>query len=157
MEEEIEVEKKALENQDDLVEALKKAKEDSVPKEKYLKLKEENKRLINAFANGEEMPGKKEEERIPTEQLRKNLLEAKTNLDYAKASLALRDRNLEENGVDDYLPNSSTYNPTQQDKESAERTAEVLRQCIEESNGNPKVFAALFDSRLEDIALPRKK
>lgn len=141
----------------DYIAAINDLKANTVSKEDYLKLKQENKQLLNSLVNGETVAQEVAIERPTTEQLRLNLINAKTNLDYAKASLALRERNLEETGIDDYLPNAKTYSVTDVDRGSANRVATILQECIDGADNNPAVFRALFDSKVEDITIPVKR
>lgn len=157
MENENENVEKSMENETDLVEALAKYKENSVPKEKYDKLVEENKRIINAFADGKPLSIEDEKPLRTREELIKVMTSSNTNnLEYAKAALELHKKTLEETGVNDFLPNGANYNVTDVDIKSAERFEEVLEQCIEEANGNSEVFTALLSSRTDDIKLPKK-
>ena len=52
------------------IEAIKEMKANTVDKEAYLKLKEENKQLLNSLVNGEEIKGQEPEQKESIEELR---------------------------------------------------------------------------------------
>ena len=55
------------------IEAIKEMKANTVDKEAYLKLKEENKQLLNSLVNGEEIKGQEPEQKESIEELRSRL------------------------------------------------------------------------------------
>ena len=68
------------------------------------------------------------------------------NLEQAEDILLVRDYMLEKKGVDIFLPQSGTI--AEEDMYSAERHAEILRDCIQMANGDSEVFNAAFGSRI---------
>lgn len=144
---EIEIE----EEKEDYIEAIKKMKENSVPKEKYEALKNENKALIEAMVDGKEIQIEGEVEKKSIEELRKNFFkEDQTNLEVAQNTLALREAIMEQGGQDPFLPFGATAQITQADIDGAEKTAEYLAHCIEVADGNPDVFNTEFQRGLKD-------
>lgn len=141
----------------ELAKALKEAKANSVSKADYDKLAEENKRLVSEIINGEGAGSGQvsPEDNKPTiEELREQLYGKKcsslSNLEYWEKTLALRDAVIEKEGVDPFLPIGSKISPEASDVEAANRVAEVVKQCIEEAEGNSDVFTALLQSKTKD-------
>lgn len=136
---------------EDYIDIIKNMKENSVSKEEFMKVKEDNKRLLEMVANGETLP-EQEQQESNTEKisrLRKELFSEGANLDnldYIKKSVELREAILDETGEDIFLPNGSQYNPTTSDKESVEKTVKIFKDCIERSQGDSGVFTSLLQS-----------
>ena len=144
----------------DYVQAINELKANSVPKEKYSKLVEEHNRLLKSVIDGTEVENAPTEpEPIPLNDLRKQLFEDDniTNLDYAKKALKLRERIIEEGGVDPFLPVSHHHSIQQSDIDTAEKVAKVLQECIDGSEDNSEVFSALLNSRLIDPTILKPK
>lgn len=143
------------------IEIVKKLKENSVSKEDYVKLQEENKKLADTIANGLVINQVEEEAKpkVSMDDLRKNFLkENQTNLEYAQNALALREAIMEKNPDDDpFLPKGHNLNPTEQDKIDAQNVADVLEQCIELADGNSDAFTIALQNRMVDIKLPTRK
>ena len=145
---------------DSYIEAINSIKENSVPKDDFLKLKAENRKLLNSLANGDyirqEEPGIKSD----VEALRKELFNREadfTNLDYVSKALELRNAVLEQNGVDVFVPSGAKYVPTEEDYRAAERVADVFQQCIDYANGDSQVFTNELMRRTVDTSVMPKK
>lgn len=140
---------------------VKKLKENTVSKEDYEKLQEENKKLANTIANGLTVQPKEEPKKaeVDINELRKNFLkENQSNLEYAQNVLALRNALIENNPEDDpFLPKGHNINATEQDKIDAQNVADVLEQCIELADGNSDAFTIALQNRMVDIKLPKRK
>lgn len=154
----VNVEQMDAENYIDIV---KKLKENTVSKEDYEKLQEENKKLANTIANGLTVQPKEEPKKaeVDINELRKNFLkENQSNLEYAQNVLALRNALMEKNPEDDpFLPKGHNINATEQDKIDAQNVADVLEQCIELADGNSDAFTIALQNRMVDIKLPKRK
>lgn len=126
----------------DYIDTIKNLKENSVDRSKYEALRADNKRLLDAVVNGQtvEAPGAKQEPDI--EQLRKNLFakEEQTNLEYCQNALALRNALIEKGEADPFLPSGSKTLPTDEDRATAQRVADVMQECIDYAEGDSNVF-----------------
>lgn len=139
-----------------LAKALREARENSVPKADYEKLKEENKKLVSEIINGEGAGnGQKpapEQQKASIEELREKLYGPKcselSNLEYWKNTLALRKAVIEQGDPDPFLPVGTKISPTSEDVEKANNVADVVQQCIDEAEDNSEVFTALLQSRM---------
>lgn len=145
-------------NEQDYLDTIKKLKENTVSKDAYLKLKQENKQLLDSFVNGESLPAGSEEvvDKASVEELRGRLSKATNDLDYVETSLELRERVLEETGKDIFA-NYAVEDLDYEIKE-AENVASVLQECVDLANGSPEVFKAQLMNRVIDTPiLPKKK
>lgn len=124
----------------DYIEAIKEMKANTVSKEDYLKLKAENKKLLNSLVNGEtvELENAKPAD---IKELRQRMLKAESSLDGFAAALELRDAIMEAGGKDPFLPTGQKVMATEEDIKTAERVAEGLRHCVEYADGDPHIFA----------------
>ena len=141
-----------------LAKALKEARENSVPKAEFEKLKKENERLVSEVINGGDGAGNGQQEVPPEEAdieaLREKLYGPKSsdlnNLEFWKLTLELRDAVIKKDGIDPFLPHGANIKPTEFDAERAEAVAEVIKQCIEEADGDSGVFTALLQSKINN-------
>ena len=139
----------------ELAKALKEARENSVSKEEYQKLLDENRQLVNEVINGSNDGGGQKEETKKTpadiKALREKLYGPKcselSNLDYCDTMLKLRDAVIEVEGLDPFLPHGANIKPTELDIEKAEAVAETMRECIKEADGDSGVFTALLQAK----------
>lgn len=148
--------------EENYLEIIKNYKENSVSKEEYEKVIQENKNLLNQYIEGNQMEDKKGEVDVDTNELRKKLFDVESplsNLEYAETALKLRDQVIKETGRDPFLPYGQNISPTDEDVKKANNVAEVFRHCIEYANGDDEVFTNEL-MRLTDDAMPmagRKK
>ena len=146
-------EKPAQQSNVELARALEETRANSVSKEKYQKLEEENRRLVSEIINGggagsgQQNPPEKAD--IPA--LREKLYGPKSaelsNLEFWQNTLELRDAVIAQEGYDPFLPYGEKIKPTAQDVEKAANVAKVVKECIEEANGDSEIFTALLQSK----------
>ena len=151
---------------EDYVEAIDKLKKTTVSKEDFLKLKEENKKLLNAVLNDQHVDSEPKTETV--EELQKDLRALKkelavaqemgmSNLEFCSKALKYREKAMALGLQDPFVPNSPT-GPDDNDYKSAQKVAERLQQCVDEANGNPAVFRNLFEQSVrDDSKIPIKK
>lgn len=160
IEEKIEEEKEEIAPEDkNLIEEMQRLKRETVPKSKYDKLVERNKELSKALADQEQpapidnKPKEKNGEKIA--RLQKELYgdERKdcTNLDYISKTLELRDALMEEGYRDPFLPTKGKDKDSVEAKEAAKKVADGLKQMVKDSDGDPEMFRAIYQSRVEDV------
>ena len=138
----------------ELARALKETRENTVSKEEYEALKAENKRLVSEIINGDGGAGNGQQgtpEQADIQALREKLYGPKSselsNLEFCKATLALRNAVIAQEGYDPFLPYGEKIKPTAQDMEKANVVATVLQECIDEANGDSEIFTALLQSK----------
>ena len=146
-------EKKSEQSNLELAKALKELRENSVPKSDYEKVQNENKELVAQIINGEGNVGNGQPtpEKVDIKALREKLYGPKcselTNLEFCDLTLQLRDAVIEVEGIDPFLPHGANIKPNDLDVERAQAVADVMRQCIQEANGDSGVFTALLQAR----------
>ena len=150
-------------NTNDYIDQIKKLKESSVSKDDYNKLKADNKKLIDALANGTQIEGKVEPKIDAVEKinnLRKKLFSKGSNLnnlEYCKTAVELRDALIENGERDSFLPFGHNVVATDSDHETAERVANVMRECIDYADGDSDIFTNELQRRTVDVVIPKKK
>ena len=150
-------------NTNDYIEQIKKLKESSVSKDDYNKLKADNKKLIDALANGtqiEDAVGSKISAVENINELRKKLFgkgNNLNNLEYCKTAVELRDALIEKGERDPFLPFGHDVVATESDYESAERVANVMKECIDYADGDSDIFTNELQRRTIDVVIPKKK
>lgn len=134
------------------IEAIREMKANTVDKEAYRKLQEENKQLLNSLVNGETIETENAEQKESIEELRTKLFGTKrkdlTNLEFVDNSLKLRDALMESGEMDPFVPVGSKIKPTDEDFAKAKKVAEVLRECVDYAEGNPDVFTDELKRRI---------
>lgn len=124
----------------DYIDALKEMKANTVSKEDYNRLKEENKKLLNAVVNGEQI---EIEQQKPADikEIKTRLLKAESTLEGVTAALELRDAIMAAGGTDPFLPAGKKVLTTDYDIETANKVAEGFRHCVDYAEGDPHIFA----------------
>ena len=150
-------------NTNDYIDQIKKLKENSVSRDDYDKLKADNKKLIDALANGTQI-NEKVDSKIDAvdkiNELRKKLFSKGSNLDnleYCKTAVELRDALIEKGERDPFLPFGHNVVATDSDHETAERVANVMKECIDYADGDSDIFTNELQRRTVDVVIPKKK
>jgi hypothetical protein len=112
--------------------------------------------------NGETLPPEEnpESQSEKIQSLRKDLFSGEVeldNLEYCKKTLELRNLIKEETGQDIFLPSGNGYTPDGNDIEAAERTARIMQECIDKSNGDSGVFTSLLSSQIPNDMINKRK
>lgn len=147
----------------DYIQALNEMKQNSVSRQQYEKLKNENKELLDTLINGGQVEMIDPSTKPSIEQLRKELFSKEaadkgmTNLEFVSKSLELRDAIIESGGTDPFLPIGRGIELTRDDYEAAEFTAQQFRECIDIAQGNSEVFTNELMRRTIDNSLPTAK
>lgn len=144
----------------DYIAALTELREKTVPKEQYAKLKEENTKLLKSLINGETIEVTDAPSAPDVDALRSDLFNGEgqfTNLEYVTKALELRDTLIEQGKPDPFLPIGHQIAPTPADIEAANRVAKVMRDCVEEADGDSALFTSLLMRETVDTPAPRRK
>lgn len=140
------------------LEEIKKLKENSVSKDEYNKVLEENKKLLEKYINGEIEEPTKVQEKVDKDALRKDIFSGNlTNLDCTKKTLELRKAIMDEGGLDPFLPKGREIVLEDSDYVAAQRVAEGLQHCVEVANGDPALFTQELQRIMVDTAPVRRK
>lgn len=140
------------------IEAIKEIKANSVSKQAYDKLREENKQLLDSLINGKEIELPKQKEPVDIDKIRSKLFDEDrplSNLEYVSNALKLRDELLERGERDPFLPYGQNISPTDEDITKAERVATVMKECLEYADGDSELFTNELMRRTND-AMPAK-
>ena len=127
------------------IDAIKTIKENSVDRDKYEKKVEENKKLVNALVNGEQLekdngsPKKRTAAEVRGELFGKGS-ENLSNLEYWSKALELRDCVLDEGGEDIFLPYGQKIAPTADDVAAVDRVVKGVQSCIDYADGDSQIF-----------------
>lgn len=125
----------------DYISAIKEMKKNSVSKEAYKKLQEENKKLLESLVAGETIKAPAPaEEKVDLNELRKRLETTESPIEYCKTSLKLHEETLKQTGINDYLPNGKKIRPTKEDEEKAKLFEDTIRDCIDYADGDDQLF-----------------
>lgn len=147
----------------DYIKAINELKQNSVSREQYEKLKQENKDLLDTLINGGQVEMVDPATKPSIEDLRKGLFSKEaadkemTNLEFVSKSLELRNAIIESGGTDPFLPVGKGIDLTREDYEAAEFTAQQFQECIDIAQGNSEVFTAELMRRTVDNSLPTAK
>ena len=142
------------------IDAIAELKANTVSKDKYNKVVEENKNLIKTLIDG----GQIETSQVAPpqkslEELRKELFTPKrelSNLEYVTKALELRERVLEETGEDCFVSNGHKA-PTQDEYITAQKVADIYKECIEYADGDNERFTAELNRRIVDNPVARNR
>ena len=140
------------------IEAIKEIKANSVSKQAYDKLREENKQLLDSLINGKEIELPKQKEPVDIDKIRSKLFDEDrplSNLEYVSNALKLRDELLERGERDPFLPYGQNISPTDEDITKADRVATVMKECLEYADGDSELFTNELMRRTND-AMPAK-
>lgn len=137
------------------IQTINEMKKNSVPKDLYAQLQEENKQLLNTIANGGYNTGDEEEqvkeEPVDLDALRKEMFSGNcSNLKYCEDALKLREEILKKENKDIFLPHGSHISPTKEDVESVKNVVSCLQHCIDEADGDSNIFTLELQKLLND-------
>lgn len=141
---------------EDYLATIEKLKKNTVSKEEYDKLLEENRKLLNNYVNGQsEEPGTPKEEKEDIKALRNKLFgknsEELSNLDFADTALKLRNALIADGQPDPFLPIGKQIAPDESDIAAAQRVADVLEDCVKYADGDSGIFTNELQRRTIDI------
>lgn len=143
-------------NNEQYIAAIEEMKANTVSRDAYNKLRNENKQLLDALVSGKEIP----QEPTPkpsVSELRKKLFcdENISNLEYVETALSLRDSLIAAGERDPFLPYGDKVDITSEQIATAEKVAAGLKEMVEFAEGDSGVFSAEYQRRVKDISIPR--
>lgn len=141
----------------DYIEVINNLKANTVDKNKYEKLKEENKKLLDSLVNNSQVEAPNTP-KVSNDELRKDLFtKSLSNLEFVEKTLQLRKNILEEKGEDVFAPDSSQFTFTDEDRRDAQRVADALQHCVDVADGNSAIFTNELQRILKDTPLPNRR
>ena len=139
------------------LDSINQLKSNTVSKDKYDKLAEENKTLLESIVNGQKLAAAETDNapKYTKEDLIKQMIrpEIKAN-DFVEAALKYRDLVIEETGKDPFVAYGHMVQPSQEAYDSAERAATVFKECLDNSDGDCTLFVQGLQNRTNDVRLP---
>ena len=145
-------------NNEQYIAAIEEMKANTVSRDAYNKLRNENKQLLDALVSGKEIP--QEPQAKPSiDDLRKKLFseDQVSNLEYVETALSLRDALIESGERDPFLPYGDKVDITSEQIDIAEKVATGLREMVDFAEGDSGVFSAEYQRRVKDVAIPRNR
>ena len=138
----------------DYLAQIQELRKNTVSREQYEKMRDENKKLLEAIVNGSQV-GTQEEERPamrPLEEICKDLLDGNnSNLDYWKYSIEWRDACRATCGFDPWAVNGIKIEAEPEDPEIIERVYEGFKEMIEFADGDSAKFDREYDRHVRDV------
>lgn len=142
------------------IQAIAEMKQNSVSRDKYNKLKEDNRQLLDALINGGRIEIPTAEEKKSVQELVNEFHELAgrkkgkpLDIEFSEKFLEVRDAYIEETGEDPLLPS----NPSDIDYKNASDVEAFFRTCLEAADGNNDVFEREMSRHLVEYpALPTK-
>ena len=142
------------------ISAINEMRNNSVSRDKYNKLKEDNRQLLDALINGGQIEVPTAEEKKSAQELVNEFHELAgrkkgkpMDVEFSEKLLEVRDAFLEETGEDLFLPS----NPTDVDYKNAQDVEAFFRTCLEAADGNNDVFEREMSRHLVEYpSLPTK-
>lgn len=143
-------------NNEQYIAAIEELKANTVSRDSYNKLRNENKQLLDALVSGQEIP-------TPTtpkpsiQELRNKMFgeQELSNIEYWKTAVELRDALIEAGERDPWLPVGDKVAITGELIESKQRQAEAFKEMIEFADGDNGIFTAEYQRRVKDPVIPR--
>lgn len=156
------------ENEPTIIEKINEMKKNMVSKEEFDKVVKERDDAYQAMLDGKQIdiggnnsPTYEENEKRIAE-LKEELFGKKiedsnmTNLEFTEKTLELRKLEIEQGRDDPFLANfRKGVNATEEDYEHAERVANNLQEMVDDSEGSPEAFRALYQARVVDPFKPK--
>ena len=143
----------------DYIAAIEELKANSVNRELYNKLKDENSRLLNTLISGGQLEVQPEE-KVDMNQLRKELYggdQAISNLDYWTKTMKLREAIMESGKPDPFTPQGKNIVATDEDRAAAQKVADGIQHCIDVADGDNLVFTNELQRIMVDTAPIRRR
>ena len=139
------------------IEVINSLKASTVSKDKYDKLKDENKRLLDSLVNNSQVEAPNTP-KVSNDELRKDLFTKKlSNLEFVEKTLQLRKNILEETGEDIFTPDGPQFSFSDEDRRDAQRVADALQSCVDVADGNSAIFTNELQRILKDTPLPNRR
>ena len=141
----------------DYIEVINNLKANTVSKDIYQKLKDENKRLLDSLVNGQQVEAPNTP-KVSNEELRNDLFTKNlSNLEFVKRTLQLRQNILDERGEDILAPDGPQFSFSDDDRRDAQRVADALQSCVDTADGNSAIFTNELQRILKDTPLPNRR
>lgn len=141
----------------DYISAINEIKQNTVSKEAYNKVVEDNRKLLDSLVhgtdNGQDQEQKPKEPDI--DELREELYGVNrndmTNYEYVDKTLQLRKAIMDKGGVDPFVPAGRKIQPSLEDFQKAQNVADVLQEQVDDVKNNYGGDPSIFNDKLSRI------
>lgn len=135
----------------DYIKAITDLKKNSVARDEYNRVVEENKNLLKTLVEGGQIEEPKNDPPDISE-LRKKLFsdEDLSNYEYVDTVLQLRDALIANGERDPFLPVGDQVEVTSDMIQGAQDTADALREMLDFADGDSRIFTAEYQRRVRD-------
>lgn len=143
----------------DYVAAIQELQKNTVSKETYNKLQTENKKLLDALVNGQQIDIEPEE-KPDINELRRKLFDKDgnlSNLEYIDTALKLRKALIDAGERDPFLPYGDRVNVTAEMYDKAQAVADGLQECVDFADGDSGIFTAQLQRITKDVLPGRRR
>ena len=141
----------------DYIEVINNLKANTVSKDTYQKLKDENKRLLDSLVNAQQVEAP-HTPKVSNDELKKDLFTKNlSNLEFVEKTLQLRQNILDERGEDIFAPDGPQFSFNDDDRRDAQRVADALQSCVYIAYGNSSIFTNELQRILKDTPLPNRR
>lgn len=143
----------------DYVAAIQELQNTTVSKTQYEKLRRENKKLLDALVNGQQIDTPKVE-KPDIKALRTKLFNKDanlSNLEYVDTALKLRNALIENGERDPFLPVGDKVRETAEMHDVAQRVADGLQECVDFADGDSGIFTAQLQRITRDAPGIRRR
>lgn len=122
-------------------------------------LKKAKREFYNSVLNGNVAKKDNGPKLRSVKECREDVIKAmdKSNLEYAKAALALDDACIRETGESCFLPKGKDVVPSADEVATADKFHRVLQECVDEAEDDPAVFNNELMRRMKGSAQIRKR
>lgn len=159
-----EVKTPEIQKNDDLeknyIEKIKELRDNTVDKDAYVRVLEENKKLLDQLTNNSYVSDKEQntEKEVSEQELISKLVhgENMNNLEYVETALALRKKMMEDGKIDPFLPQGTQISANDDDVAAANEVAKLLEHCVGVSDGNSDIFTRELQLHLMDTPVIKK-
>ena len=127
----------------DYLNTIAELKRNSVTKDEYNKLKQENKNLLQTLVEGGQIQPTEVKPEVDVDALRKELFKVPCeldNLEFIEKTLQFRNALMERGEPDPFLPVSSKFSPSPEEIAMANKSAEAYQSCLDYADGNSEIF-----------------
>lgn len=145
-------------NNEQYIAAIEEMKANTVSRDAYNKLRNENKQLLDALVSGKEITPQEPKNEPSIAELRKKLFNVDgdmSNLDYVETALSLRNSLIEAGERDPFLPYGDKVDITSEQIDLANKVAAGLQEMVDFAEGDSGVFSAEYQRRVKDTTIPR--
>ena len=150
-------EKPVVDTTQDYISAINEIKQNTVSKEAYNKVVEDNKKLLDSLVhgtgNGQDQEQKPKEPDI--DELREELYGVNrndmTNYEYVDKTLQLRKAIMDKGGGDPFVPSGMKIQPSLEEFQKAQNVADILQEQVDDVKNNYGGDPSIFNDKLSRI------